>query len=149
MRNRLIRIAIFVLISINLTNLQPDYKALHNQILLILLQIGKGIYTQSSASGFPPYQQDSAVQELSTQKIQHVESVDGEEQGQPQRSYEQQEKNVHEKLQRTLYRVDREKIYEPCPRWSGLSVFSTCGYVIISHVRSVLNFCCIAEILLE
>uniref|UniRef100_A0AAQ5YSG9 Armadillo repeat containing 4 n=1 Tax=Amphiprion ocellaris TaxID=80972 RepID=A0AAQ5YSG9_AMPOC len=43
-------------------------------------------------------EQDFAAQKLpSTHKFQHVESVDGEKQGQPQRSYEQQEKNVHEK----------------------------------------------------
>ncbi|CAB1350268.1 unnamed protein product [Coregonus sp. 'balchen'] len=49
-------------------------------------------------------QQDFAVKEEppSTQKIQHVESVDTEEQGQPQRSYEHQENNVHEKARQQL-----------------------------------------------
>ncbi|KAM7370158.1 hypothetical protein PAMP_011436 [Pampus punctatissimus] len=73
---------------------------------------------------------DFAVQELpSTQKIQHVESVDAEEQGQPQRSYEQQEKNVHEKLrqQHTLNKAGVEKKYEPCPRWKDLGLMSPCG----------------------
>ncbi|KAK6312567.1 hypothetical protein J4Q44_G00182310 [Coregonus suidteri] len=48
--------------------------------------------------------QDFAVKEEppSTQKIQHVESVDTEEQGQPQRSYEHQENNVHEKARQQL-----------------------------------------------
>ncbi|XP_067434300.1 outer dynein arm-docking complex subunit 2 [Thunnus thynnus] len=74
--------------------------------------------------------EDFAVQELpSTQKIQHVESVDAEEQGQPQRSYEQQEKNVHEKprQQHTLNKAGGEKKYEPCPRWKDLSLMSPCG----------------------
>ncbi|CAK6952038.1 outer dynein arm-docking complex subunit 2 [Scomber scombrus] len=74
--------------------------------------------------------EDFAVQELpSTQKIQHVESVDAEEQGQPQRSYEQQEKNVHEKprQQHTLNKAGGEKKYEPCPRWKDLSLVSACG----------------------
>lgn len=82
---------------------------------------------------FSTYQQDFAVQELpSTQKIQHVESVDAEEQGQPQRSYEQQEKNVHEKArqQHAPNKADGEKKYEPCPRWKNLGLMPPCGYVI-------------------
>nr|XP_046227453.1 outer dynein arm-docking complex subunit 2 [Scatophagus argus]XP_046227454.1 outer dynein arm-docking complex subunit 2 [Scatophagus argus] len=73
--------------------------------------------------------QDFAVQELpSTQKIQHVESVDAQEQGQPQRSYEQQEKNVHEKArQHTTNKAGCEKKYEPCPRWKNLGLVSSCG----------------------
>ncbi|XP_032359465.1 armadillo repeat-containing protein 4 isoform X2 [Etheostoma spectabile] len=76
--------------------------------------------------------QDFAVEELpSTQKIQHVELVDVEEQGQPQRSYEQQEKNVHEKarLQHTLNMAGRVrvKIYEPCPRWRKFGLLSPYG----------------------
>uniref|UniRef100_A0A3B4WF26 Outer dynein arm docking complex subunit 2 n=1 Tax=Seriola lalandi dorsalis TaxID=1841481 RepID=A0A3B4WF26_SERLL len=69
--------------------------------------------------------QDFAVEELpSTQRIQHVESVDKKEQGQPQRSYEQQEKNVHDKArqQQTLYKTGREKFYVPCPRWKNLGL---------------------------
>uniref|UniRef100_A0A8C4DC69 Outer dynein arm docking complex subunit 2 n=1 Tax=Dicentrarchus labrax TaxID=13489 RepID=A0A8C4DC69_DICLA len=75
--------------------------------------------------------QDFAAQELpSTQKIQHVESVDAEEQGQPQRSYEQQEKNVHEKArqQHTPNKAGGEKKYEPCPRWKNLGIMT-----LISH----------------
>ncbi|XP_068565576.1 outer dynein arm-docking complex subunit 2 isoform X2 [Cebidichthys violaceus] len=75
-------------------------------------------------------EQDFAVQELpSTQKIQHVESVDAEEQGQPQRSHEQQEKNVHEKgrQQQALNKAGGEKKYEPCPRWKNLGLVSPCG----------------------
>uniref|UniRef100_UPI0037E7FF26 outer dynein arm-docking complex subunit 2 n=1 Tax=Semicossyphus pulcher TaxID=241346 RepID=UPI0037E7FF26 len=77
--------------------------------------------------------QDLAAQELpSTQKIQHVESVDAEEQGQPQRSYEQKEKNVHEKArQHTAYKAGGKKKYEPCPSWRNLPLISPCGYVII------------------
>ncbi|XP_035854147.1 armadillo repeat-containing protein 4 isoform X2 [Sander lucioperca] len=74
--------------------------------------------------------QDFAVQELpSTQKIQHVELVDVEEQGQPQRSYEQQEKNVHEKArqQHTPNKAGGENKYEPCPRWKNLGLMSPCG----------------------
>uniref|UniRef100_A0A8D0AEP4 Outer dynein arm docking complex subunit 2 n=1 Tax=Sander lucioperca TaxID=283035 RepID=A0A8D0AEP4_SANLU len=75
--------------------------------------------------------QDFAVQELpSTQKIQHVELVDVEEQGQPQRSYEQQEKNVHEKArqQHTPNKAGGENKYEPCPRWKNLGLMSPCGH---------------------
>ncbi|XP_041817870.1 outer dynein arm-docking complex subunit 2 [Chelmon rostratus] len=74
--------------------------------------------------------QHFAVQELpSTQEIQHVESVDAEEQGQPQRSYEQQEKNVHEKArqQHSPNKAGGEKKYEPCPRWKNLGLMSPCG----------------------
>lgn len=112
--------------------------------LHVILQTKFIIYLTTSISvtfflilqppSFSPYQQDFAVQELpSTQKIQHVESVDAEEQGQPQRSYEQQEKNVHEKprQQHTLNKAGGEKKYEPCPRWKDLSLVSACGYVII------------------
>ncbi|KAM3593279.1 uncharacterized protein V6R79_009296 [Siganus canaliculatus] len=74
--------------------------------------------------------QDCAVQELlSTQRTQHVESVDAEEQGQPQRSYEQQEKNVHEKTRRqhTANKAGGGMKYEPCPRWKDLSLMLSCG----------------------
>ncbi|XP_056290638.1 outer dynein arm-docking complex subunit 2 [Pseudoliparis swirei] len=75
-------------------------------------------------------QQEFAVQELpSTQEIQHVESVDAKEQGQPQRSFEQQEKNVHEKArqQRAPNKAHGGKKYEPCPRWKNLCLVSPCG----------------------
>ena len=97
----------------------------------------------SSLSGlclFPLTNQDFAVQELpSTQKIQHVESVDAEEQGQPQRSYEQREKNVHEKARQQLTpnKAGGEKKYEPCPRWKNLGLVSPSGYVIIPLIRCV------------
>lgn len=58
----------FVLISIDWRNSLPDYKAIYNQILLILLQIESGLFTHSSASGFQTYQPDSAVQQLSVKK---------------------------------------------------------------------------------
>ncbi|XP_071341790.1 outer dynein arm-docking complex subunit 2 [Trachinotus anak] len=72
--------------------------------------------------------QDFAVELPSTQRIQHVESVDMEEQGQSQRSYEQQEKNVHDKArqQHTLNKAGGEKKYEPCPRWKNLGLMSPC-----------------------
>ncbi|XP_029385311.1 armadillo repeat-containing protein 4 isoform X2 [Echeneis naucrates] len=59
-------------------------------------------------------------------KKQHVESVDMEEQGQPQRSYEQHEKNVHDKArqQHTLNKASGEKKYEPCPRWRNHGLMS-------------------------
>lgn len=65
--------------------------------------------------------------------IEHVESVDAEEQGQPQRSYEQQENNVDNKArqQHMPIEADGEKTYEPCPRWKNLVLLSLCGYVII------------------
>ncbi|XP_034718241.1 armadillo repeat-containing protein 4 isoform X2 [Etheostoma cragini] len=74
--------------------------------------------------------QDFAVEELpSTQKIQHVELVDVEEQGQPQRSYEQQEKNVHEEArqQHRPNKAGHEKKYELCPRWRNFALLSSCG----------------------
>ncbi|XP_075936861.1 outer dynein arm-docking complex subunit 2-like isoform X2 [Anarhichas minor] len=83
-------------------------------------------------------EQDFAVQELpSTQKIQHVEPVDAEEQGQPQRSYEQQEKNVHEKArqQHAPNKAGGGKKYELCPWWKNLSLVSLCGYVMIPPVK--------------
>uniref|UniRef100_A0A3Q1JFH4 Armadillo repeat containing 4 n=1 Tax=Anabas testudineus TaxID=64144 RepID=A0A3Q1JFH4_ANATE len=74
--------------------------------------------------------QDFAVQEMHlTQMIEHVESVDAEEQGQPQRSYEQQENNVDNKArqQHMPIEADGEKTYEPCPRWKNLVLLSLCG----------------------
>uniref|UniRef100_A0A3B5B5K6 Armadillo repeat containing 4 n=1 Tax=Stegastes partitus TaxID=144197 RepID=A0A3B5B5K6_9TELE len=91
-----------------------------------------------------PHFQDFAAQELpSTHKIQHVESVDGEEQGQPQRSYEQQEKNVHEKAkqQHTVNKAGGRNKNEMCPRWSSFALLSTFGYVTIPLVRCVLKYC--------
>uniref|UniRef100_A0AAQ4P5H1 Outer dynein arm docking complex subunit 2 n=1 Tax=Gasterosteus aculeatus aculeatus TaxID=481459 RepID=A0AAQ4P5H1_GASAC len=79
-------------------------------------------------------EQDFEAQELPpTQKTQHVESVDAEEQGQLQRSDEQQEKNVHEKAkqQHAPNKAHDRKKYEPCPRWKNLGLVSPCGYVII------------------
>ncbi|XP_056155767.1 outer dynein arm-docking complex subunit 2 isoform X2 [Lampris incognitus] len=79
--------------------------------------------------------QDFAVQEElpSTQKIQHVESVDGEEQGQPQRSYEHQEKNVHERArqQHTANKPGSKKKLEPSLKWKNLGLLSPYEYVII------------------
>ncbi|KAM8822409.1 outer dynein arm-docking complex subunit 2 isoform 2-T3 [Spinachia spinachia] len=72
-------------------------------------------------------EQDFQAQELPpTVKIQHVESVDAQEQGQPQRSDEQQEKNVHEKArqQHAPNKADDRKKYEPCPRWKNLGLVS-------------------------
>nr|XP_043897767.1 outer dynein arm-docking complex subunit 2 isoform X1 [Solea senegalensis] len=71
--------------------------------------------------------QASAVQELpSTQSVhRHVESVDMEEQGELQRSYEQQEKNVQDKS-RKQHLLNKKK-YEPCPRWKKLGLMSPCG----------------------
>ncbi|XP_028289055.1 armadillo repeat-containing protein 4 [Parambassis ranga] len=71
-------------------------------------------------------------------QIQHVESVDGEEQGQPQRSYEQQEKNVHEKArqQHALNKAGGKKKYEPCQRWKNLGLLSACGKAEKKHSKS-------------
>lgn len=87
---------------------------------------------------FSTYWQDSAVQEaLSTKEMQHVESVDVEEQGQPPRPYEQQEKNVHEKArqQRAPDKAGDGKKYEPCPRWKNLGLMFSHRYVIIPLVK--------------
>ncbi|CAJ1081826.1 outer dynein arm-docking complex subunit 2 [Xyrichtys novacula] len=74
-------------------------------------------------------EQDPAAQELpSTQQIQHVEPVDVKEQGQPQRSYQQQEKNVHEKRrQHTPRKTGGRRKYEPCSRWRDLRLIAPCG----------------------
>ncbi|XP_029935491.1 armadillo repeat-containing protein 4 [Myripristis murdjan] len=72
--------------------------------------------------------QDFAVQEElpSTKKVQHVESVDAEEQGQPQRSYEHQEKNVHERArqQHTPNKPGGKTKLEPSPRWKSPGLMS-------------------------
>ncbi|CAB1340771.1 unnamed protein product [Coregonus sp. 'balchen'] len=71
--------------------------------------------------------QDFAVQkEPPTQKIQHVELVDAEEQGQPQRSYEHQEKNVHEKARQQLVqnKPGGKKKLEPSLKWKNLGLAS-------------------------
>ncbi|XP_036376548.1 armadillo repeat-containing protein 4 [Megalops cyprinoides] len=69
--------------------------------------------------------QDFAVQEepLSSEKVVHVESVDAEEQGQTQRSYELQEKNVREKprQQRAQNKPGRQKL-EPSLKWKNLGL---------------------------
>uniref|UniRef100_A0A8C7TAT0 Outer dynein arm docking complex subunit 2 n=1 Tax=Oncorhynchus mykiss TaxID=8022 RepID=A0A8C7TAT0_ONCMY len=71
--------------------------------------------------------QDFAVQEEPpTQKVQHVELVDAEEQGQPQRSYEHQEKNVHEKARQQLVqnKPGGKKKLEPSLKWKNLGLAS-------------------------
>lgn len=69
--------------------------------------------------------------------MQHVESVDVEEQGQPPRPYEQQEKNVHEKArqQRAPDKAGDGKKYEPCQRWKDPGLTFSHGYVIIPLVK--------------
>lgn len=76
------------------------------------------------------------------QKMQHVELVDGEQQGQPQKSYEHQEKNVHERArqQHTPNKAGGEKKYEPCPRWKNFGLLFKFGYVIIYLKRCVLKY---------
>lgn len=66
-----------------------------------------------------------------------MESVDVEEQGQPPRRYEQQEKNVHEKVrqQLALDKAGDGKKYKPCPRWKNLGLTFSHGYVIIPLVK--------------
>ncbi|XP_010883915.2 armadillo repeat-containing protein 4 [Esox lucius] len=74
------------------------------------------------------HKQDFAFQEepSSTQKIQHMESVDAEEQGQPQRSYDHQEKNVHEKArqQPVQNKLGGKKKLEPSLKWKNLGLAS-------------------------
>lgn len=106
-----------------------------------MVQIERGIFPHSPVVS--NYQQDFAVQELpSTQKIQHVESVDVEEQGQPQRPYEREEKNVHEKArqQRAPNKAGGKKKYELCLRWRDLGFRCSYGYVIIPLVKCVLKY---------
>ncbi|KAG9340125.1 hypothetical protein JZ751_022051, partial [Albula glossodonta] len=71
---------------------------------------------------------DFAVQEepTSTQKTEHVESVDAEEQGQTRRSYELQEKNVLEKArqQRVQNKPGGRKKSEPSLKWKNLGLAS-------------------------
>ncbi|MBN3276427.1 ARMC4 protein, partial [Polyodon spathula] len=72
--------------------------------------------------------QDFAIYEEppSTQKTQHVELVDTEEQGQTQRSYENREKNVHEKMrqQPTQNKPTPPKKLEPSLKWKNLNLTS-------------------------
>lgn len=79
---------------------------------------------------FPLTDKILAVQEpLSTKEMQHVESVDVEEPGQPLRPYEQRENNVHEKArqQRAPDKVGSGKKYKPCPRWKNPNSCSHMG----------------------
>ncbi|XP_064188478.1 outer dynein arm-docking complex subunit 2 isoform X1 [Anguilla rostrata] len=72
--------------------------------------------------------QDFTVNEepLLTQKMEHVESVDAEEQGQTQRSYELEEKNVLEKArqQRVRNKPGGSKKSEPSLKWKNLGLTS-------------------------
>ncbi|XP_023679477.1 outer dynein arm-docking complex subunit 2 isoform X2 [Paramormyrops kingsleyae] len=72
--------------------------------------------------------QDFRVQKEppSTQKIEHVEPVGAEEQGQTQRSYEHQEKNVHEKArqQPAQNKPGSKKKLEPSSKWKNLGLGS-------------------------
>ncbi|XP_068604212.1 outer dynein arm-docking complex subunit 2 [Brachionichthys hirsutus] len=92
----------------------------------------------------PHFAENITDQDLgaATKKTEHVESVVGGEQGQLQRSNDQQERNVHERArqQRTLNKAGGEKKYEPCPRWKNLSLRSSCGYVMIGLVKRALNY---------
>ncbi|CAL8398468.1 unnamed protein product [Arctogadus glacialis] len=71
--------------------------------------------------------QDSAVQERlpSTQKVQHVEPVGVEEQGQPQRSCKHQEKNAPKMARRQEHAVNTtssKKKLEPSLKWKNLGL---------------------------
>ena len=77
----------------------------------------------------PAFQQDSAVQERlpSTQKVQHVEPVGVEEQGQPQRSCKHQEKNAPKMARRQEHAVNTtssKKQWEPSLKWRNLGLTS-------------------------
>ncbi|XP_066573997.1 outer dynein arm-docking complex subunit 2 [Amia ocellicauda] len=63
----------------------------------------------------------------STEKTAHVESVDVEEQGQTQRSYEHQEKNMHEKTrqQPAQNKPSSKKKLEPSLKWRNLGITSS------------------------
>ncbi|KAK6492254.1 armadillo repeat-containing protein 4-like [Huso huso] len=82
-------------------------------------------------SFFSCFEQDFAIYEEppSTQKTQHVELVDTEEQGQTKRSYENQEKNVHEKMrqQPTQNKPTPPKKLEPSLKWKNLNLTSSQG----------------------
>lgn len=107
----------------------------------ILVQIKRGPLFSCL---FSP-QQDFAVQEEPpTQKVQHVELVDAEEQGQPQRSYEHQEKNVHEKARQQLVqnKPGGKKKLEPSLKWKNLGLASPYEYVIIPPLYTMsLKYC--------
>lgn len=105
---------------------------------IFIVYFTASISVQIERSFFLTYffpQQDSAVQEEppSTRKIQHVESVDTEEQGQPQRPYEHQENNVHEKARQQLVqnKPGGKKQLEPSLKWKNLGLASPYEYVII------------------
>ncbi|XP_075994245.1 outer dynein arm-docking complex subunit 2 [Genypterus blacodes] len=68
-----------------------------------------------------------------TQESQHVESVDTEEQGKPQRPYEYQEKNPPQQLMPNKLDCLKKK-FELCPRWKDLGLMYSYEYVIISLI---------------
>ncbi|XP_029955418.1 armadillo repeat-containing protein 4 [Salarias fasciatus] len=74
-------------------------------------------------------QQHAAAVEERPQASQHVESVSGEEPGQPQRSEQQQVKNVRQiaRRQHEPNKAGGEKKYDPCPRWRNLGLLSAAG----------------------
>ncbi|CAG5895551.1 unnamed protein product [Menidia menidia] len=87
--------------------------------LMTLLKSGSPYFADNIKQKEPP----------STQINQQVELVDGQEQGPPQMSHEQQEKNVQEQCiqQYTDSQALVEKKYVPCLRWRNLGLLSTCG----------------------
>ncbi|XP_061096600.1 outer dynein arm-docking complex subunit 2 [Conger conger] len=90
--------------------------------LVTLLKIQSPHFTENIGK------QDFTVNEepLLTQKMEHVESVDVEEQGQTQRSYELEEKNVLEKgrQQRVQNKPGSSKRSEPSLKWKNLGLES-------------------------
>ncbi|XP_051796358.1 outer dynein arm-docking complex subunit 2 isoform X2 [Acanthochromis polyacanthus] len=80
--------------------------------------------------------QDFAEKPPSTHKCQHVESVDGEEQGQPQRSYEQQKKNVHEKTMHQHKAFSRNRYGSPCFDLLSMYRKTSAGAIPVEHESS-------------
>ncbi|KAK5603323.1 hypothetical protein CRENBAI_010018 [Crenichthys baileyi] len=90
----------------------------------------RSFFSLPQQCGAPNSQSESEVsvdqEPPSLERVQHVVLVDGAEQGRPQTSEEQQEKNVHEwrRLQRALY---SRKKRDTCQRWRNLGVLTICG----------------------
>ncbi|XP_056626471.1 outer dynein arm-docking complex subunit 2 isoform X2 [Triplophysa dalaica] len=71
---------------------------------------------------------EQAIQEVPSEKFQHMETVDEQETGQTLRSYDRREKNVHEKAKQQLVQEKpggRMKKFEPSLKWKNLGLTSS------------------------
>uniref|UniRef100_A0A8C5CUQ7 Outer dynein arm docking complex subunit 2 n=1 Tax=Gadus morhua TaxID=8049 RepID=A0A8C5CUQ7_GADMO len=108
----------------------------------LLLRLSLFLPPSLSFLSLPGFQQDSAVQERlpSTQKVQHVEPVGAEEQGQPQRSCKHQEKNAPKMARRQEHAVNTtssKKKLEPSLKWKNLGLTAPFDFVITPPTHPV------------